>query len=77
MSTFFFGITEIVPSLFRGILSVRNSVPNPSHEGEGGHLDSAQQGHLQLYSPTNESWGHEGEGGQHPTGTPAALFTYQ
>jgi hypothetical protein len=29
MSTFFSGITEIVPSLFRGIFSERNSVPNP------------------------------------------------
>ncbi len=37
MSTFFRGITETVPSLFRGIFSERNSVPNPSHvptEGE-------------------------------------------
>jgi hypothetical protein len=31
MSTFFRGITETVPSLFRGIFSERNSVPNPSH----------------------------------------------
>jgi hypothetical protein len=31
--------------------------------GDDGHLDSTQQGHQQLYSPTNESWGHEGEGG--------------
>jgi hypothetical protein len=31
MSTFFRGITEIVPSLFRGIFSERNSVPNPNH----------------------------------------------
>ncbi len=30
MSTFFRGITEDVPSLFRGIFSERNSVPNPS-----------------------------------------------
>jgi hypothetical protein len=30
MSTFFRGITETVPSLFRGIFSERNSVPNPS-----------------------------------------------
>ena len=30
MSTFFRGITEIIPSLFRGIFSERNSVPNPS-----------------------------------------------
>jgi hypothetical protein len=29
MSTFFRGITETVPSLFRGIFSERNSVPNP------------------------------------------------
>ena len=29
MSTFFRGITEIIPSLFRGIFSERNSVPNP------------------------------------------------
>ena len=31
MSTFIRGITETVPSLFRGIFSERNSVPNPSH----------------------------------------------
>ncbi len=30
MSTFFRGITEAVPSLFRGIFSERNSVPNPN-----------------------------------------------
>ncbi len=30
MSTFFHGITESVPSLFRGNFSERNSVPNPS-----------------------------------------------
>jgi hypothetical protein len=30
MSTFFRGITETVPSLFRGIVSERNSVPNPN-----------------------------------------------
>jgi hypothetical protein len=30
MSTFFRGITETIPSLFRGIFSERNSVPNPS-----------------------------------------------
>jgi hypothetical protein len=30
MSAFFRGITETVPSLFRGIFSERNSVPNPS-----------------------------------------------
>jgi hypothetical protein len=30
MSTFFCGITETIPSLFRGIFSERNSVPNPS-----------------------------------------------
>jgi hypothetical protein len=30
MSTFFRGITETVPSLFRGIFSERNSVPNPN-----------------------------------------------
>jgi hypothetical protein len=30
MSTFFRRITEIIPSLFRGIFSERNSVPNPS-----------------------------------------------
>jgi hypothetical protein len=30
MSTFFRGITEIVPSRFRGIFSERDSVPNPS-----------------------------------------------
>ncbi len=30
MSTFFRGITETVPSLFRGIFPERNSVPNPS-----------------------------------------------
>ncbi len=29
MSTFFRGITETIPSLFRGIFSERNSVPNP------------------------------------------------
>ncbi len=29
MSAFFRGITETVPSLFRGIFSERNSVPNP------------------------------------------------
>jgi len=29
MSTFFRGITEAVPSLFRGIFSERSSVPNP------------------------------------------------
>jgi hypothetical protein len=33
MSTFFRGITEIVPSLFRGIFSEGNSVPNPSQDG--------------------------------------------
>ncbi len=33
MSTFFRGITETVPSLFRGIFSERNSVPNPRSEG--------------------------------------------
>ncbi len=32
MSTFFRGITEIIPSLFRGIFSERNSVPNPTHQ---------------------------------------------
>ncbi len=31
MSTFFRGITETIPSLFRGIFSERNSVPNPSY----------------------------------------------
>jgi hypothetical protein len=31
MRAFFRGITETVPSLFRGIFSERNSVPNPSH----------------------------------------------
>jgi hypothetical protein len=30
MGIFFRGITETVPSLFRGIFSERNSVPNPS-----------------------------------------------
>jgi hypothetical protein len=30
MSAFFRGITEIVPSLFRGIFSERNSIPNPN-----------------------------------------------
>jgi hypothetical protein len=30
MSTLFRGITETVPSPFRGIFSERNSVPNPS-----------------------------------------------
>ncbi len=30
MSTFFRGITETVPSLFCGIFSERNSVPNPT-----------------------------------------------
>ena len=30
MSTFFRGITEAIPSLFRGIFSERNSVPNPT-----------------------------------------------
>jgi hypothetical protein len=29
MSAFFRGITETVPSIFRGIFSERNSVPNP------------------------------------------------
>jgi len=29
MSPFFRGITETIPSLFRGIFSERNSVPNP------------------------------------------------
>jgi hypothetical protein len=33
MNTFFRGITETVPSLFRGIFSERNSVPNPSSAG--------------------------------------------
>ena len=32
MSTFFRGITEIIPSLFRGIFSERNSVPNPNDD---------------------------------------------
>jgi hypothetical protein len=31
MSAFFRGITETVPSLFRGIFSERNSVPNPMY----------------------------------------------
>jgi hypothetical protein len=31
MSAFFRGMTEIVPSLFRGIFSERNSVPNPTY----------------------------------------------
>jgi hypothetical protein len=31
MRAFFRGITETVPSLFRGIFSERNSVPNPTH----------------------------------------------
>ncbi len=31
MGTFFRGITETVPSLFRGIFSERNSVPNPTY----------------------------------------------
>ena len=30
MRAFFRGITETVPSLFRGIFSERNSVPNPT-----------------------------------------------
>jgi hypothetical protein len=30
MNAFFRGITETVPSLFRGIFSERNSVPNPN-----------------------------------------------
>ncbi len=30
ISTFFRGITETIPSLFRGICSERNSVPNPT-----------------------------------------------
>jgi hypothetical protein len=30
MNTFFRGITETVPSLFRGIFPERNSVPNPT-----------------------------------------------
>ena len=34
MSTFFRGITETVPSLFRGIFSERNSVPNPNLDDE-------------------------------------------
>jgi hypothetical protein len=33
MSAFFRGITETVPSLFRGIFSERNSVPNPKSDG--------------------------------------------
>jgi hypothetical protein len=31
ISTFFRGITETVQSLFRGIFSERNSVPNPTY----------------------------------------------
>jgi hypothetical protein len=34
MSTFFRGITETIPSLFRGIFSERNFVPNPSYAME-------------------------------------------
>jgi hypothetical protein len=43
MSTFFRGIRETIPSLFRGIFSERNSVPNPTRGngwrcgGEGHH----------------------------------------
>jgi hypothetical protein len=33
MSTFFREITETVPSLFCGIFSERNSVPNPRWDG--------------------------------------------
>jgi hypothetical protein len=35
MRAFFRGITETVPSLFRGIFSERNSVPNPTHAAAG------------------------------------------
>jgi hypothetical protein len=34
MRAFFRGITETIPSLFRGIFSERNSVPNPRGDGE-------------------------------------------
>ncbi len=47
MSTFFRGITETIPSLFRGIFSERNSVPNPTRNKGGG-----------THSP-----GGEGDGG--------------
>jgi hypothetical protein len=35
MSTFFRGITESIPSLFRGIFSERNSVANPTPDWMG------------------------------------------
>ena len=43
MSTFFRGITETVPSLFRGIHSERNSVPNPNQGGPRKHTDRDPQ----------------------------------
>jgi hypothetical protein len=36
MSTFFRGITETIPSLFRGIFSEQNSVANPSLQSRQG-----------------------------------------
>ncbi len=42
MSTFVRGITETVPSLFRGIFSERNSVPNPKSAQLAGGLMRSQ-----------------------------------
>jgi hypothetical protein len=42
MSTFFRGITEIIPSLFRGIFSERNSVPNPTWKSRNNFGESLE-----------------------------------
>ncbi len=52
MRAFFRGITETIPSLFRGIFSEQNSVPNPIHSP-----------HKLLYYSSTAFRLHEGGGG--------------
>ncbi len=62
MSTFFRGIIENIPSLFRGIFSERNSVPNPTSRPLSEKSVSKICGNHSFGS----SWGHsKGFGEQH------------
>jgi hypothetical protein len=45
MRAFFRGITETIPSLFRGIFSERNSVPNPISDPYK-HCEEQSYGHI-------------------------------
>jgi hypothetical protein len=54
MSTFFRGMTETVPSLFRGIFPERNSVPNPTYRPASLHRLETYPSCARIYRPMPE-----------------------